>query len=76
MRGSDLQGRLVRAEDGKPLGRIVELHVKEGELVSIVYGPRGLLQRFMASRGGHRVAWSAVVKVTVGAVVIRAPGRS
>jgi sporulation protein YlmC with PRC-barrel domain len=71
MRGADLQGKRVRSEDGRSLGRVVEVHVRDGEVSSIVYGTRGLLQRFMSSRRGSRVAWSAVVRVSPDALVIR-----
>jgi hypothetical protein len=73
MRGADLQAKRVIAEDGRSLGRIFEVHVHDGQVSFIVYGARGLLQRFISSRRGRRIAWSAVVRVTPDALIVRLP---
>jgi len=70
MRASDLQGRVVRDETGRRLGRLDELHIRNGKIISLTYGPVGLLQRFGPARAGHRISWSRVVAVTDEAVVV------
>jgi sporulation protein YlmC with PRC-barrel domain len=71
MRGSDLQGKTVTDRDGRRLGRLHELHLRDGVVVSFVCGPAGLLQRLGASRRGRRIPWSAVEEVTDKAIVVR-----
>jgi sporulation protein YlmC with PRC-barrel domain len=71
MRASDLQGKRVCSEDGKTLGRVSEIHLKAGQLSYLTVGKRALLQRFAATRGGKRVPWEKVVRVTQKAVVVR-----
>jgi YD repeat-containing protein len=74
MRGADLQGKRVETEDGRRLGRVFEVHLRDGQATAVVYGARGLLQRFTSARGGRRAAWSDVVRVTADALVIRSSG--
>jgi len=73
IRATDLQGKRVRGEDGRNLGRVSEIHVEDGEVTVLVCGGRGLLQRFRASRGGHRVDWRDVVRLTGHEIVVRTP---
>ena len=66
-----LQGAVVRTESGRRLGRLREIHVREGQVISFVCGAGGLLQRFWPTRRGRRVAWDKVVSCAPGAVVVR-----
>jgi sporulation protein YlmC with PRC-barrel domain len=70
MRASDLQGKPVRDEDGRRLGRVDELHIRDGVVTTFVCGPLGLLQRFTATRAGRRVPWSDVTAVTPDAIIV------
>jgi sporulation protein YlmC with PRC-barrel domain len=70
MRASDLQCKQVRDDHGRRLGRLDELHIRDGVVTTLVCGPVGLLQRFMASRAGRRVPWSDVIAVTPDAIIV------
>jgi sporulation protein YlmC with PRC-barrel domain len=71
IRSAQLQGRLVVAEDGRRLGRVDEIHVRDGEVTVLTLGPGGLLERFRASSRGHRVAWDRVQRITEREIVVR-----
>jgi len=66
-----LQGMPVRTEAGGKLGRVSEIHVRDGEVTSLVCGPSGLLQRFTASRRGRRVAWKRILRIEANEIVAR-----
>jgi sporulation protein YlmC with PRC-barrel domain len=70
IRAADLQGKKVRSEDGQRLGRVDEIHVKDGAVTMLVCGGRGFLQRFRASRGGVRVRWEDVRRLTGKEIVV------
>ena len=64
MRLSDLEGKVVRRRDGETLGTVFEVRIHDGQVVYLVCGVRGLWQRLSSSRGGHRVPWGKVQRVT------------
>ena len=70
MRGADLQGKIIRDETGRKLGRLDELHIRDGVVTMFVCGPLGMLQRFTPSRAGRRFAWSAVKAVTDREIIV------
>jgi sporulation protein YlmC with PRC-barrel domain len=71
MRATDLQGKPVVTEAGERLGHVGEIHLKGGEVAYLTCGKGGFLQRFMASRRGRRVQWSAVRRVEAERIVVR-----
>jgi sporulation protein YlmC with PRC-barrel domain len=70
IQGSDLQGKMVRDEAGASLGRLNELHIRDGVVTILVCGPTGFLQRLMPSRRGRRIPWSAVKAVEAHQIVV------
>jgi sporulation protein YlmC with PRC-barrel domain len=70
MRSSDLQGKRVVTEAGKPLGRVGEIHLQGDRVTALTAGGYGLLQRFVASRRGHRVEWDRVRRITGDEIVV------
>jgi sporulation protein YlmC with PRC-barrel domain len=70
MRASELQRKRVRTGDGRVIGRVDEIHLRDGEVVALVCGRGGRLQRFVASRRGRRVAWDRVRQVTADEIVV------
>jgi sporulation protein YlmC with PRC-barrel domain len=74
IRGSDLQGKMVRDEAGAALGRLDELHIQAGVVTTLVCGPVGFLQRLMPSRRGRRIPWGAVKAIEAHQIIV-ATGR-
>jgi sporulation protein YlmC with PRC-barrel domain len=70
MRASDLQGKKVRTESGKGLGRVREIHVRGGVVANLTCGGGSFLQRFTGSHRGHRIDWREVRQVTPKEIVI------
>jgi sporulation protein YlmC with PRC-barrel domain len=64
MRLSDLEGKVVRRQNGDRLGRVYEVRIRDSQLVALICGARGFWQRLTASRQGHRIAWSKVQRIT------------
>jgi len=73
MHASEFQKKIVRDEDGRCLGRLDELHIRDGVVTTLVVGPLGLLQRFTASRAGRRIPWRRVIAIEADAIVVRPP---
>ena len=74
MRGCDLQGKMVCDETGRKLGRLQELHIREGVVTTLVCGPMGLLQRFSSARKGRRIPWRAVQRIEARQIVVARSG--
>jgi sporulation protein YlmC with PRC-barrel domain len=70
MRACELQNKIVRGEDGRRLGRLDELYIRNGVVTTLVVGPAGLLQRFTASRAGRRIPWRRVIAIEADAIVV------
>jgi sporulation protein YlmC with PRC-barrel domain len=70
MRLSDLRDKPVRSLDGKKVGRIHEVHAKDGKVTALMCGPAGFIERLTARRKGRRIDWSDVRKVTADAVIV------
>jgi sporulation protein YlmC with PRC-barrel domain len=64
IRAGDLQGKRVRRSDGEVLGRVDELHLRDGEVIALTCGAGGWRQRFATSRQGRRIAWDRVRRIT------------
>jgi sporulation protein YlmC with PRC-barrel domain len=70
IRAASLEGLPVLAETGDRLGRVREIHMKDGEVTALTCGGLGFLQRFLPVRRGHRVEWRQVRQVTASAVIV------
>lgn len=70
IRASDIEGKKVRGPDGKSAGVVFELHVVDGLLETLICGQRGFWQRLTAARGGHRIKWSAVKRITASEILV------
>jgi sporulation protein YlmC with PRC-barrel domain len=70
MRLSDLRDKKIRSLDGKPLGRVHEVHCDKGKVTALTCGPGSLIERWTAKRNGHRIPWECVVKVGRKAVLV------
>ena len=71
IRSADLQGAVVRREDGQRIGRVSEVHVRDGKVTLLTVGAGGVLERFTASRRGRRVRWDQVQRITGREIVVR-----
>jgi sporulation protein YlmC with PRC-barrel domain len=64
MRLTDLHGARVRRRDGSVLGRVWEVHCKEGRVIALGIGAGGLLQRMAGGRDrGPRIPWEEVAQL-------------
>ena len=76
MRLSDLYDARVRDEKGKALGRVHEVHCKDGRVTTLGIGPGALLERLTGGSRGRRIAWEKVVKARRGEIVVDDENRS
>jgi sporulation protein YlmC with PRC-barrel domain len=74
MRLSDLRDKAVRSLDGDKLGRVHEVHCKDGQVVALMCGPGSLIERWTGQSEGRRVPWEAVHRIEADAVVIAETG--
>jgi sporulation protein YlmC with PRC-barrel domain len=64
MRLSDLEGKMVRRQNGDRLGMVFEVRTHHGRVIALICGVRGLWQRLSNARRGRRVRWDKVQRVT------------
>jgi sporulation protein YlmC with PRC-barrel domain len=69
MRLSDLIGKRIQTESGLYLGRSHEVRVRDGNVLAIIYGAPGFLQRLFPTRRGRRVPWERVRNITSSAII-------
>ncbi len=70
MRLSDLRDKPVHSLDGERLGRIHEVHCKDGRVTALVCGPGSLVERWTARSKGRRIPWEDVRRIDRDAVVV------
>jgi sporulation protein YlmC with PRC-barrel domain len=70
MRLSDLCGKKVRTLDGETLGRVHEVHCDKGEVVALMAGPGGWIERWTAKRLGRRIPWECVRRIEADQIVV------
>lgn len=63
MRLTDLRDKLVRTLDGERLGRVHEVHCKEGKVTALMIGPASFIERMTARKKGRRIPWECVRKI-------------
>ena len=72
MRLSGLRDKKIRSLDGKPLGRVHEVHCEKGRITALTCGPGSLIERWTAKGNGRRIPWECVVKVQRNAILVTA----
>jgi sporulation protein YlmC with PRC-barrel domain len=70
MKLSDLHDAKVKTVDGDMLGRVHDVHVKDGKLVALACGPGGLIERLTARPHGRVIPWGCVRKIQDGEVIV------
>jgi sporulation protein YlmC with PRC-barrel domain len=73
IRLSDLNGKRVRTLDGKSLGRVHDVHCKDGKVVAFKVGAASFIERMTARTHGRRIPWESVVKVERDRIVVSDP---
>ena len=74
IRLSDLRDKAIRSLDGNKLGRVHEVHCKDGRVVALMCGPGSFIERWTGRSEGRRVPWEAVRRIEDDAVVIDEKG--
>ena len=74
IRLSDLRDKAIRSLDGNKLGRVHEVHCKDGRVVALMCGPGSFIERWTGRSEGRRVPWEAVRRIEADAVVIDEKG--
>ena len=74
MRLSDLRDKKLRSVEGEKLGRVHEVHCKDGRVVALMCGPGSFIERWTGRSEGRRVPWEAVRRIEADAVVIDEKG--
>jgi len=70
MRLSDLYRKPVHDSQGRRLGIVHEVSVKDGVVQALHFGPGSLLERFTGKSAGRRVPWDKVRSVTADRITI------
>ena len=70
IRLSDLRDKTIRSLDGEKLGRVHEVHCKDGRVVALMCGPGSLIERWTARSTGRRIPWESVRRIERDAVVV------
>lgn len=70
IRLSELRDKKVRSLDGETLGRVHEVHCKDGKVVALMCGPGSLIERWTARKQGRRIPWEAVRRIERDGVII------
>ena len=70
MRLSELRDLRVKTLDGEYLGRVHEVHCKEGVVTALMVGPGSLIERLTAKKHGRRVPWEFVRRIDRKAVTV------
>lgn len=74
IRLSDLRDKAIRSLDGNKLGRVHEVHCKDGRVVALMCGPGSFIERWTGQSEGRRVPWEAIRRIEADAVVIDEKG--
>lgn len=70
IRLSDLRDKTIRSLEGEKLGRVHEVHCKDGRVVALMCGPGSLIERWTARSKGRRIPWESVRRIERDAVVV------
>jgi sporulation protein YlmC with PRC-barrel domain len=72
MRLTDLRDAKIRTLDGQVLGRVHEVHCKDGRIVALVCGAASFIERLTGKNRGRRVPWECVEKIAAGEIYVTA----
>jgi sporulation protein YlmC with PRC-barrel domain len=70
IRAGDLQRAKIVDENGRRIGHVDELQLKDGRLTALAFGVGGAVQRFWPWRHGGRIDWDKVVKLAPGHLTV------
>ena len=70
MRLSDLRDKPIRTLDGEKLGRVHEVHSKEGRIIALTSGAGSLLERLTGKKHGRRIPWESVRTINDKEIVV------
>ena len=73
IRLSELRDKPVRSEDGRRLGRVHEVHCRDGQVIALMCGPGSFIERWTARPKGRRIAWDKVRRVEKDSVIVALP---
>jgi len=73
MRLSDLRDKKVKSLDGETLGRVHEVHCKDGKVTALMCGPGSLIERWTARKQGRRIPWEDVRSIDRDGVTVGPP---
>ena len=70
MRLSDLRDRKIRTVSGETLGRVHEVHCRNGKVTALIAGPGSLIERWTGKTQGRRIPWEFVRKIEAEQIVV------
>ena len=70
MRLSDLRHKQVRTPDGRPVGRVFEVHCEARAVKALMCGPGSFVERRTARTRGRRIPWEMVERIEAQAIII------
>jgi sporulation protein YlmC with PRC-barrel domain len=73
MRLSDLRDKPIRTLDGERLGRVHEVHCKDGKVVALKCGAASWIESITGKVKGRNIPWSMVRKVDARGILIAEP---
>jgi sporulation protein YlmC with PRC-barrel domain len=73
IRLSDLNDKRVRTLDGKSVGRVHDVHCKDGKVTALKVGAASFIERMTARTHGRRIPWENVVKIERDRIIVSDP---
>jgi sporulation protein YlmC with PRC-barrel domain len=70
MRLSDLRHKQVRTPDGRPVGRVFEVHCEAGAVKELMCGPGSFVERLTARTRGRRIPWEMVKRIEARSIIV------
>ena len=70
IRLSQLRDAKVKTLDGETLGRVHEVHAKDGTITAFTCGPASLLGSLTAKNKGRRIPWECVRRIEGKQIVV------
>jgi sporulation protein YlmC with PRC-barrel domain len=61
--GCDLEGKIVRGENGEVFGRVSEIQIKDAQVTALLCGPAAFWQRFTSAGRIRRIPWNRVRRI-------------
>jgi sporulation protein YlmC with PRC-barrel domain len=73
IRLSALRGQKVRSLDGETLGRVHEVHCKDGRVSVLMCGAGSFIERWTGRSKGRRIPWESVRRIGRDGVIVAPP---